>query len=228
MRILLVDDDRELIDLLAFALKRAGLEPLGAHDAASALRSVDERRPDLVVLDINLGASSGLEVLKELRRRDSSLPVIMLTALDSEEDKVRGLESGADDYLTKPFSGAELLARIRAALRRSTSGRTEPAFEAGNLRIDFVHRRVTRGGREIALTPKEYDVLKYLVTNVDRVITHTGILRAVWGPEYGDASPYLRNIIHSLRRKIEPVPDDPMYIRTEPGAGYRFDPGPAR
>src|SRR5215210_4336392 len=118
MQILLVDDDRELIDLLAFALRRAGLEPLPAHDAPTALRVFEDKRPDLVVLDINLGAASGLDVLKALRRR-SQLPVIMLTALDSEEDKVRGLEAGADDYLTKPFSHRELIARIRAQLRRS-------------------------------------------------------------------------------------------------------------
>src|ERR1700737_367527 len=131
VRILLVDDDRELIDLLAFALKRAGLEPVGAHDAVSALRLFDERKPDLVVLDINLGASSGLEVLKDLRRR-SQLPVIMLTPLDSEEDKVRGLEAGADDYLTKPFSHRELIARIRAQLRRS--GQEGPAGRAPETR----------------------------------------------------------------------------------------------
>src|SRR5205085_5739851 len=142
VRILLVDDDRELIDLLAFALKRAGLEPIAAHDASAALRLFEERDPDLVVLDINLGASSGLDVLREIRRR-AQLPVIMLTALDSEEDKVRGLELGADDYLTKPFSHRELIARIRAQLRRSgqewqPARRTpETRIEVGSIILDL-------------------------------------------------------------------------------------------
>src|SRR5436305_1188638 len=147
--ILLVDDDRELIDLLAFALKRAGLEPVTAHDAGAALRVFEERHPDLVVLDINLGASSGLDVLKELRRR-AQLPVIMLTALDSEEDKVRGLELGADDYLTKPFSHRELIARIRAQLRRSgqewqPQRRTpESRLQVGSITLDLAEHSVTK------------------------------------------------------------------------------------
>ncbi|HEV7663488.1 MAG TPA: response regulator transcription factor, partial [Chloroflexota bacterium] len=148
MRILLVDDDRELIDLLAFALKRAGLEPIGAHDAAAALRLFEERHPDLVVLDINLGASSGLDVLKDLRRR-AQLPIIMLTALDSEEDKVRGLELGADDYLTKPFSHRELIARIRAQLRRSgqewpVKRVAETRLEVGSIKLDMAEHSVTK------------------------------------------------------------------------------------
>src|SRR2546423_2917822 len=151
MQILLVDDDRELIDLLAFALKRAGLEPLAAHDAQTALRLFEEKRPDLAVLDINLGASNGLEVLKALRRR-SQVPIIMLTALDSEEDKVRGLELGADDYLTKPFSHRELIARIRAQLRRSgqdwqpqrRTSETRP--EVGSITLGLAEHSVTQAG----------------------------------------------------------------------------------
>src|SRR5207248_10674950 len=148
MRILLVDDDRELIDLLAFALKRAGLEPLAAHDAGSAVRLFEERSPDLVVLDISLGPSSGLDVLRELRRH-SELPVIMLTALDSEEDKVRGLEAGADDYLTKPFSHRELVARIRAQLRRSAqewSPRRAPEtrLQVGTVTLNLAEHSVTK------------------------------------------------------------------------------------
>ena len=160
MRILLVDDDRELIDLLAFALKRAGLEPIAAHDARAAVRIFEERQPDLVVLDINLGASSGLDVLKELRRR-SQLPVIMLTALDSEEDKVRGLEAGADDYLTKPFSHRELVARIRAQLRRSAqewSPRRAPEtrLQVGTVTLNLAEHSVTKSGQQVSLTVTEF------------------------------------------------------------------------
>src|SRR5438874_7859418 len=164
VRILLVDDDRELIDLLAFALKRAGLEPIAAHDARAAVRIFEERQPDLVVLDINLGASSGLDVLKELRRR-SQLPVIMLTALDSEEDKVRGLEAGADDYLTKPFSHRELIARIRAQLRRSGQEwpvrRVTPEIrlEVGSITLDLAEHSVTKAGQQVSLTVTEFRLL---------------------------------------------------------------------
>src|SRR5438105_8092996 len=160
MRILLVDDDRELIDLLAFALRRAGLEPIAAHDGAAALRLFEERSPDLVVLDINLAASSGLHVLRELRRDAPTLPVIMLTALDSEEDKVRGLEAGADDYLTKPFSHRELIARIRAQLRRSgqeiSAGRApETRFEVGSVTLDLAEHSVRKSGEPVSLTVTE-------------------------------------------------------------------------
>src|ERR671930_833966 len=169
VRILLVDDDRELIDLLAFALRRAGLDPIAAHDASGALRQFDEREPDLVVLDINLGASSGLEVLRDLRRR-SQLPVIMLTALDSEEDKVRGLEAGADDYLTKPFSHRELIARIRAQLRRSGQEwlprkAPETRLEVGPIVLDLAQHSVAKDRRPISLTVTEFRLLHCLMTH---------------------------------------------------------------
>src|SRR5262249_27689608 len=147
-----------------------GYDVVLAPDGESAVAEVARRNPDVMLLDLMLPRIDGLEVCRRVRAR-SAVPIIVLSARGEESVKVEALDLGADDYLTKPFSGAELLARVRAALRRSTGSRTEPAFEAGDLRIDFVHRRVTRGGREIALTPKEYDVLKYLVTNVDRVIT---------------------------------------------------------
>src|SRR5919202_4894242 len=158
MQILLVDDDRELIDLLAFALKRAGLETMAAHDAQTAVRLFDEKQPDLAVLDINLGGASGLEVLKALRRR-SQLPIIMLTALDSEEDKVRGLALGADDYLTKPFSHRELIARIRAQLRRSgqdpgqSASRRAPEtrLSVGSITLDMAEHSVTKSGQQVSL-----------------------------------------------------------------------------
>ena len=225
MRILLVDDDRELIDLLAFALKRAGLEPIGAHDAGSALRWFDERRPDLVVLDINLGASSGLEVLKELRRRDASLPVIMLTALDSEEDKVRGLEAGADDYLTKPFSHRELIARIRAQLRRSGQEwqpRRAPAathFEVGSIALDLAQHSVTKSGQQVSLTVTEFRLLHCLMSNAGTVVPTGTLLKQVWGYNDPGGSDVVRVTVHRLRRKLEQDPTRPNLLHTIPGVG---------
>ena len=225
MRILLVDDDRELIDLLAFALKRAGLEPIGAHDAGTALRLFDERHPDLVVLDINLGASSGLEVLKELRKRDTSLPVIMLTALDSEEDKVRGLESGADDYLTKPFSHRELVARIRAQLRRS--GQEWPArrapvasrLEVGSIALDLAQHLVTKSGQQVSLTVTEFRLLHCLMTNAGTVVPTGTLLKQVWGYNDPGGSDVVRVTVHRLRRKLEQDPARPNLLHTIPGVG---------
>jgi DNA-binding response OmpR family regulator len=223
VRILLVDDDRELIDLLAFALKRAGLETIGAHDAASALRATEERNPDLVVLDINLGASSGLEVLRELRKR-SSLPVIMLTALDSEEDKVRGLEAGADDYLTKPFSHRELIARIRAHLRRS--GQEWPArrapqtrLQVGSITLDLAEHSVTRSGQPVSLTVTEFRLLHCLMTNAGTVVATSTLLKQVWGYQDPGGSDVVRVTVHRLRRKLEQDPARPGLLHTIPGVG---------
>jgi DNA-binding response OmpR family regulator len=223
MRILLVDDDRELIDLLAFALKRVGLDPIAAHDAASALRQFEERRPDLVVLDINLGASSGLDVLRELRRR-SELPVIMLTALDSEEDKVRGLELGADDYLTKPFSHRELIARIRAQLRRSgqelqAARRPETRLQVGSIVLDMAEHSVTKGGQQVSLTVTEFRLLHCLMTNAGAVVPTTALLKQVWGYADTGGSDVVRVTVHRLRRKLEEDPARPSLLHTIPGVG---------
>jgi DNA-binding response OmpR family regulator len=223
VRILLVDDDRELIDLLAFALKRAGLDPISAYDAGSALRVFDERHPDLVVLDINLGASSGLEVLKELRRR-SQLPVIMLTALDSEEDKVRGLEAGADDYLTKPFSHRELIARIRAQLRRSGqewSARRAPEtrLQVGAITLDLAEHSVTKSGQQVSLTVTEFRLLHCLMSNSGRVVATGELLKQVWGYQDPGGSDVVRVTVHRLRRKLEQDPARPNLLHTIPGVG---------
>jgi two-component system response regulator VicR len=223
VRILLVDDDRELIDLLAFALRRAGLEPVAAYDAASALRLFEERRPDLVVLDINLGASSGLEVLRELRRR-AALPVIMLTALDSEEDKVRGLEAGADDYLTKPFSHRELIARIRAQLRRSgqewTAKRApETHFEVGSIALDLAEHSVRLAGQAVSLTVTEFRLLHCLMANAGTVVSTASLLKQVWGYQDAGASDVVRVTVHRLRRKLEQDPARPLLLHTIPGVG---------
>jgi DNA-binding response OmpR family regulator len=224
MRILLVDDDRELIDLLAFALKRSGLEPIAAHDAPSALRMYEDRAPDLVVLDINLGASSGLDVLKELRRR-GQLPVIMLTALDSEEDKVRGLELGADDYLTKPFSHRELIARIRAQLRRSGQDwqpprRTaETRLEVGSITLDLAEHSVTKAGQQVSLTVTEFRLLHCLMSNSGTVVATATLLKQVWGYADPGGSDVVRVTVHRLRRKLESDPARPKLLHTIPGVG---------
>jgi two-component system response regulator VicR len=224
MRILLVDDDRELIDLLAFALKRAGLEPIAAYDAVSALRTFEERRPELVVLDINLGASNGLDVLRELRRR-SELPIIMLTALDSEEDKVRGLDLGADDYLTKPFSHRELIARIRAQLRRSSGQdaqpvrRHEPRLQVGPIVLDVAEHSVSKAGQPVPLTVTEFRLLHCLMTNAGAVVPTTTLLQQVWGYADAGGSDVVRVTVHRLRRKLEEDPARPSLLHTIPGVG---------
>ncbi|MBV9323359.1 MAG: response regulator transcription factor [Chloroflexi bacterium] len=223
MRILLVDDDRELIDLLSFALRRGGLDPVAAYDGEAALRQFEERRPDLVVLDISLGTSSGLDVLKELRQR-SSLPVIMLTALDSEEDKVRGLEAGADDYLTKPFSHRELIARIRAQLRRNgqvvaVQQAQQTVFRVGTISLDLDKHSVTRAGQPISLTVMEFRLLHCLMMNAGRVVPTSELLKQVWGYQDLSGSDVVRVTVHRLRRKLEPDPSRPQLLHTIPGVG---------
>jgi DNA-binding response OmpR family regulator len=223
MPVLLVDDDRDLIELLSFALRRAGLDPIGAHDATSAIRQFEEHSPDLVVLDISLGTSSGLEVLKELRRR-SSVPVIMLTALDSEEDKVRGLESGADDYLTKPFSHRELIARIRVQLRRGgqeVQVRQEPAtrLEVGSLTLDVADHSVTHAGQPVSLTVMEFRLLHCLMTSANRVVSTSDLLKQVWGYHDPGTSDVVRVTVHRLRRKLEQDPANPQLLHTIAGVG---------
>ncbi|HEX8968186.1 MAG TPA: response regulator transcription factor [Chloroflexota bacterium] len=229
VRVLLVDDDRELIDLLAFALRRAGLDPIAAHDAPSALRLFEERHPDLVVLDINLGASSGLDVLRDLRRR-AALPVIMLTALDSEEDKVRGLEAGADDYLTKPFSHRELIARIRAQLRRSGQDWTarrapQTRLEVGSITLDLAEHSVTKSGQQVSLTVTEFRLLHCLMSNAGAVVPTNVLLKQVWGYEETGGSDVVRVTVHRLRRKLELDPARPNLLHTVPGVGVLLKAG---
>jgi len=221
--ILLVDDDRELIELLAFALRRAGLEPISAHDSTSALRAFEEHKPELAVLDINLGGSSGLDVLKELRRR-SSVPVIMLTALDSEEDKVRGLETGADDYLTKPFSHRELIARIRAQLRRggqdpAVSRPAETRLVVGSVVLDLADHSVTRAGEPVNLSVTEFRLLHCLMSNAGRVVSTSELLKQVWGYHDPGGSDVVRVTVHRLRHKLERDPKRPQLLHTIPGVG---------
>jgi two-component system, OmpR family, KDP operon response regulator KdpE len=221
-RILVVDDEPQILRSLRTTLASHGYEVQTAATGEEALAAVDGRLPDLVVLDLVLPGLSGLEVCRRLRAR-SSLPILVLSARGDERDKVAALDLGADDYLTKPFGVNELLARIRAALRRAVGARGPSAVvEAGALRVDFDRRQVTLDGAEVRLTPTEFDLLKVLVANAGRVLTHGYLLRTVWGPEYEGESQLLRVFIGQLRRKVERDPSRPQHILTDPGVGYRF------
>jgi two-component system KDP operon response regulator KdpE len=220
-RILLVDDEPQMLRSLRLILSGHGYETVTADSGEVGLEEIGRRMPDVVLLDLMLPGIDGLEVCRRVRER-SAVPIIILSARGEEAMKVQALDLGADDYLTKPFGAEELLARIRVALRHTAGTRDAPVFQNGDLRVDFNRRRVTRGDHEVALTPKEYDVLKFLIGNAGRVLTHTMILRAVWGPEYATETQYLRNVVLGLRRKLEPDPAHPAYIVTEPGIGYRF------
>ncbi len=221
--ILVVDDDPRMQRLLRANLERAGYRVDTAADGAAALDRMEIEAPDLVLLDVMMPVMDGLTCRGRLRAF-SDLPVILLTAKGEERDKVQGLDLGADDYLTKPFGPAELLARVRVALRRRTPG-TEPApatLVVGDLTINLARRRVLRQGREIRLTPTEYKLLYELATNRGRVLLHGELLGRVWGPEYRDQVDYLWTYVRYLRHKIEPDPARPRYILSEPGVGYLF------
>jgi two-component system KDP operon response regulator KdpE len=221
-RILVVDDEPQILRSLRTTLASHGYDVQTAATGEEALAAVDGRLPDLVLLDLVLPGLSGLEVCRHLRAR-SSLPILVLSARGDERDKVAALDLGADDYLTKPFGVNELLARIRAALRRAVGARGPSAVvEAGALRVDFDRRQVTLDGAEVRLTPTEFELLKVLVANAGRVLTHGYLLRTVWGPEYEGESQLLRVFIGQLRRKVERDPSRPQHILTDPGVGYRF------
>jgi two-component system KDP operon response regulator KdpE len=177
----------------------------------------------LILLDVNMPGISGLHTCAEIRT-SSDVPIIMLTIRNSERDKVQALDAGADDYVVKPFGVQELMARIRAALRRSAPGEATPAFSSGDLKIDFEKRVVTVKNHAVRLTPKEFELLRHLVANRGKALGHRRLLQAVWGPDYGEETEYLRVFINQLRKKIEPDPHKPRYIHTEPWVGYRFDP----
>lgn len=221
-RILIVDDEPQILRSLRTTLAAHGYDVQTAATGEDALTLVEGRLPDLVVLDLVLPGVSGLEVCRRLRAR-ASLPIVVLSARGDERDKVAALDLGADDYLTKPFGVNELLARIRAALRRAAGAHGSSAVvTAGDLRVDFDRRQVTLAGAAVRLTPTEYDLLKTLVANAGRVLTHTYLLRTVWGPEYDGESQLLRVFIGQLRRKVEQDPARPRHILTEPGIGYRL------
>lgn len=221
-RILVVDDEPQIIRALRVGLSAHGYEVVTAANGEEALDRAAATPPDAVILDLGLPGLDGLEVCRSLREW-SQAPILVLSARMAEREKVAALDLGADDYVTKPFGMDELLARLRAALRRAQAAAPAPAsLETGELRIDFDRRLVTVAGREVHLTPTEYSLLKLLATNPDRVLTHGMLLRSVWGSEYSEEAHYLRVFVRQLRQKIEPDPSRPRHILTEPGVGYRF------
>ncbi len=222
--ILLVDDDPQLIRLVRANLEPVGYKVLSALDARSALELADREMPDMIILDIMLPDIDGYDICQRIREF-SSIPIIMLSAKVEDVDKVRGLKLGADDYLTKPFNIQELLARVEAVLRRTQSSdavNTPSTFACADISVDFVQRRVTVRGQEVALTLTEYKLLCQLVSNAGRVMLHRELLTKVWGAEYQDELQYLRAYILHLRQKIEDDPHQPKYVLSKPGIGYIF------
>jgi two-component system KDP operon response regulator KdpE len=219
--ILVVDDEAQIRRVLRAALSAHGYVIREAATGEEAVAAVRKERPDLILLDVNMPGMGGLQAARDIREM-SDAPIIMLTVRNAERDKVIALDAGADDYVVKPFGIEELLARIRAALRRYTPGEAIPTFSAKDLNIDFENRRVMARGRDVHLTPKEFDVLKHLVANQGKPLAHRRLLQAVWGPEYGEETENLRVVINQLRKKIETDPARPKYILTEPWVGYRF------
>ena len=227
-RILIVDDEPQITRVLRRSLTTHGYDVRSAADGESALETLTDWPPDLVVTDLSMPDMNGLELCKRLRTI-SKIPIIVLSVRGEEQTKVEALDAGADDYVTKPFGMDELLARIRAALRRAPEQLPDdPAttmLEEGDFRIDLETRGVTVQTREVHLTPKEYDLLVYLIRHPGKVLTHRTLLAAIWGGNYVEQTEYLRVFVGQLRKKIEPDPSSPRYILTEPWIGYRFDPG---
>lgn len=224
-RVLVVDDEPQILRALQMKLRAAGYVVETASTAQEALTKAAMRPPEAVILDVVLPDGSGTDVCRELRAW-SGAPILVLSAVGEEREKIAALDAGADDYVTKPFSGDELLARLRAVLRRTTpSG--QPVLEVGELRIDLEKRVVTMAGEPVSLTPIEYDLLCLLARNEGNLLTHPAILREVWGPAYGEESNYLHVYVSHLRRKLERDPARPRYLLTQPGVGYRLvAPGP--
>jgi two-component system, OmpR family, KDP operon response regulator KdpE len=221
-QILIVDDEPNILATVAPLLRNNSYAVLSAMTGRAALDIVERDKPDLIVLDLGLPDLDGIEVCRQVRQT-SSAPIIVLSARGAEGDKVAALDAGADDYVTKPFGAEELLARIRAALRRSDSASvTAGPIVRGGLVIDRERFRVVRDGEEVRLTPKEFELLTYLAQHPGRVLTHRAILKAIWGPHATDQPEHLRVLVGSLRKKIEPNPSSPKYILTEPWVGYRF------
>jgi two-component system KDP operon response regulator KdpE len=223
-KILVIDDEPQIRRVMRVILSGENYEVLEARSGDAALLRFRESLPDLVLLDLNMPGMSGLETCRAIRE-GSDVPIIVLTVRHEEEEKVEALDAGADDYVTKPFGKQELLARIRAALRRSPASLAAGprTFSAGELEIDFEARKIRSGKKAVRLTPKEFDLLRYLVAHAGKPVPHRELLQAVWGPDYGDQTDYLRVFITHLRKKIEPNPAKPQYILTDPWLGYRFE-----
>jgi len=221
--ILVVDDEPQILRVMRASLPMRGYEVITASSGEEALDQISKQLPDLIVLDLVMSEMSGLDVCRRVREF-SLVPIIVLSAKGNESDKVAALDLGADDYVTKPFSMDELLARVRAVLRRVASTEENKVLAVGDVTIEVDERRLVVAGKEIKLTPKEFEVLRYLVSNAGKVVTHRALLQAVWGWQSSDQTEYLRVFINQLRRKIEPDPEHPRYIQTEPWVGYRFNP----
>lgn len=219
--VLVVDNEAQIRRVLRTILSSHGYSVLEARSGEESIEKVRDEKVDLVLLDVNMSGMSGMETCAEIRR-SSDVPIIMLTVRNSERDKVQALDAGADDYVVKPFGADELMARVRAALRRVASTEAPPPFISSDLKIDFEKRFVLVKGQSVRLTPKEFELLRHLVANEGKALPHRRLLQAVWGPDYGDETEYLRVFINQLRKKIEPDPGHPRYIHTEPWVGYRF------
>jgi two-component system KDP operon response regulator KdpE len=222
VKILVADDEPKILMFVRANLEARGYEVSLAQDGVEAVEIAGRVSPDVIVLDVNMPLMDGLEACRRIREW-GNMPIIILSVREDEKDKVRALDEGADDYMTKPFGIEELLARIRVALRHSTGViSTAPSLEGGGLEIDFSHRIVRRYGEIVKLTKTEYELLAYLASNSGKVLTHKQILHSVWGPEYGEESEYVRVFMRQLRSKIEDDPSNPRFIITEPRVGYRF------
>ncbi len=220
-RVLVVDDEPQILRALRTTLRGAGYDVDTADTAEGALAAAAARPPDAVILDLVLPDGTGTEVSRELRKW-TDVPVIVLSAVGEEAQKIAALDAGADDYVTKPFGVEELLARLRAVLRRSTATPSEEVIEIGELRIVVPERLVTVNDKRVKLSPHEFDLLRVLAQNRGKLLTHPTLLREVWGPAYGAEAHYLHVYVSHLRRKIEPDPSSPRYLLTEPGSGYRL------
>jgi two-component system KDP operon response regulator KdpE len=218
MRVLLVDDEADVRGTVRRGLELLGYEVETAVDGLDGLAKVESWRPDVVLMDLAMPKLGGLSAIEQLRSW-SSTPIIVLSVMEEEQDKVRALEAGADDYVTKPFGMQELNARMRAALRRAHQGPDEPVLAFGAVQLDVAKRLVSVDGAEVHLTPIEYELLKHLALNAGRVLTHRQLLTSVWGPQYETETHYLRPVVTALRKKLVP-----QLIRTEPGVGYRLQP----
>jgi len=220
-RILVVDDEQAIRRFLRVSLDAQGYQVYEADSGKAGLQAVPACRPDVVILDLGLPDMEGHEVIRKLREW-SQVPIIVLSVREHETEKIRALDAGADDYVTKPFAVGELTARLRAAVRRTANAGQEAIYEVGDLRVDLGRRQVSVSGQEVALTPTEYELLRALAQHAGRVLTHHQLLRQVWGASYEPETHLLRVNISNLRRKLEPDPSRPQYLLTEPGVGYRL------
>ncbi len=222
-RILVIDDEPQIRRIMRTTLASAGFEVEDSRTAEEGFEKIREFHPDLVLLDINMPGMNGMDACRAIRG-DSDIAIIMLTVRNSEADKVAALDAGADDFVTKPFSTPELLARIRSTLRRVPTSHSSPRrIRVGRLLIDFNARTVSNGAEPVHLTPKELDLLRYLTQHPNQALSHRELLQAVWGPDYGSEVDYLRVFVKNLRKKIELNPETPQFITTEPWVGYRFN-----